>query len=118
LAWQAPNVLLPFGGFLTLTIQLMEFPGFGKGDDYWDLQSIQMVGHVSNNSPGFPDSATVLSFSGATPAGKGTCFARFTHPQGQPLSSVVFNFTGGNTSVGPVIVMDNDGPHNAPYCKE
>ena len=108
----------PFGGFLTLTMQLMEFPGFAKSDDNWDLQSIQMVGHITNASPGFPTSATVLNFSGATPAGKGTCFARFKHPHSQKLSSVVFNFTGGNTGALPVVVMDDDGPHNAPYCKE
>jgi hypothetical protein len=112
------DLQVPFGGFLRLTVQLMEFPGLGKSDDNWDLQSIQMVGHIKSNSQGFPDSATVLSFSGATPAGNGTCFARFKHPHGQQLSSVVFNFSGGNTAVGPVIVMDDDGPHNAPYCKE
>jgi hypothetical protein len=104
---------VPMLGFNTLAIQLMSFPGFAKSVDNWDLQSLTLVGNVGNPSPGFPGSATLLSLSGATPPGTGTCFARFKHPNGNPLSTVTFNFVGG-----PVIVLDDNGPHVAPYCKE
>jgi hypothetical protein len=97
----------------SLTIQLIGFPGFGQSADNWDLQSITLVGTVSGASPGFPTQATVLSLSGSTPPGSGTCYARFKHPHGEQVSTVVFNFTGA-----PVIVMDDNGPHTAPYCPD
>lgn len=100
-------------GFSSLNISLMEFPGTFKSDDNWDLQSLTMVAHVAGASPGFPSAATVLSVAGSTPVGSGSCFARYKHPHGAKLASVVFNFVGG-----PVTVLDDDGPHTAPYCKE
>jgi len=101
----------------TLTIQLMQFPR-GREDDNWDLQSLTLTANVSNASPNLPSSTTLYSVSGTTPPGRGTCFARFKHPTG-PLSTVKFPMY--HSPIGPpfpVIVMDNDGKHDAPYCKE
>jgi len=93
--------------FNSLVIALAEFPGFGKGDDNWDLFSFVVTAN-SNASPGYPSSVQLLNLQ---PLGT-PCYARFKHPQGY-VSSVTFNFAGQ-----PVIVMDTDGPHNAPYCPE
>ena len=99
--------------FNTLLIELAQFPGFAKDSDNWDLQSITLTTAVNNASPGFPKTSTRLSLFGSTPVQSGSCFARFKHPGGKQVSSVLFNYLGL-----PVTVMDDDGPHTAPYCKE
>lgn len=95
--------------FSTLTITLMEFPGFLKSDDNWDLQSLKL-----DASAGTGPLTTILNVMGRTPPGSGTCYARFKHPHSSKTSTVVIHF---NRSI-PDVVMDDDGPHNAPYCKE
>jgi hypothetical protein len=111
-----PTAPIPIQAFTSLTIQLMEFPESSEAHDNWDLQSFTLTGNVSNASPNFPSSATILGRGGATPPGPGTCYARFKHPA-EPLSTVVFPLNWHLPFPLPVTVMDNDGPHAAPYCK-
>jgi hypothetical protein len=35
-------------------------PGFGKGDDNWDLYQLKLIGNVGNSSAGLPISTTLL----------------------------------------------------------
>lgn len=111
-----PAAPIPVDAFTSLTIQLMQFPRGLETDDNWDLQSLTLTANVSNASPNFPRSATIMGLSGSDPPGPGTCFARFKHPAG-PLSTVVFPMKFIGPFPPPVKVMDSDGPHEAPYCK-
>jgi len=94
----------------TLKISLAQFPGFGKGDDNWDIQAINVEASSSSLQN---KNQLILSRSGTLPVQIKSCYARLKHPQGLNPTSVVFNFNGAAETV-----LDDDGPHTCPYCQE
>lgn len=105
------------GGFTSLMIELAQFPGFGKGDDNWDLYWLKLTGNISDASPGLPFSATLLDFN-PQPYGYPLdcyCIARFKHPHSNYVSTVTFTF-GATPQDLNATVQDDNGAHAAPYC--
>ena len=106
-----------FAGFSTLKVALTQFPGFGKSDDNWDIQEID----VYASSSSVPNKhVLILSRVGSYPVQSKSCYARLKHPHGLNPTSVVFIFNPSDpTKPGaPEFVQDDDGPHSLPYCQE
>jgi Chitobiase/beta-hexosaminidase C-terminal domain len=106
-----------WGQFTSLKIEQAQFPGFGKGDDNWDLYWLKLTGNISDATAGLPVSATLLDLN-PQPYGYPAdcyCIARFKHPHSNYVSTVTFTF-GGTPQDLTATVQDDDGPHAAPYC--
>jgi hypothetical protein len=104
-------------GFSTLKVALTQFLGFAKSDDNWDIQEID----VCSSSSAVPNKrALILSRGVSSPIQSKSCYARLQHPNGLNPTSVVFYFDPNNAFIpgAAEIVLDDDGSHQCPYCKE